>query len=423
MHPHAREFGRPPELRRLLLLGSTGSIGLQTIEVVNHLNALHARGEWPTRYEITGLAAGRNGGAMLEQARLLGVRDAALTDADASPGAADRARSAGVNLRTGADACERLVREVEADIVLAAVVGSAGLPATLAAVSMGRDVALANKETLVAAGSLVVPAAERSGARLLPVDSEHSAIWQCLPWGEAPPMTLGAEVSRVTLTASGGPFRTWSRERVKNATVQEALNHPTWKMGAKVTIDSASLTNKGLELIEAHWLFGLGSDRLAAVMHPQSIIHSFVEFADGSIMAQLGAPDMRTPIQIAASWPWRGAGVSRKLDLLTLSRLDFEPVDLERFPAVGVAFEVIDAIGRSSGATAGAVFNGANEAAVEAFLAGEIPFGRITALAREALDEVGLGAMRSLEDALEADREARRFVRARIGDPRSAALR
>ncbi|MBL0921648.1 MAG: 1-deoxy-D-xylulose-5-phosphate reductoisomerase [Phycisphaerales bacterium] len=421
MSPIVREFGRPPEVRRLLLLGSTGSVGAQTVDVVRHLNALHARGEWPTRYEVTGLAAGRNGGAMLEQARLLGVREAALTGGE--NGFDDAAREAGVNLRTGPDACERLVREVEADLVLAAVVGAAGLPATLAAVSMGRDVALANKETLVAAGALVVPAAERSGARLLPVDSEHSAIWQCLPWGEAPPLSLGADVSRVTLTASGGPFRTWSAERVMHATVEEALNHPTWKMGAKVTIDSASLTNKGLELIEAHWLFGLGSDRLDAVVHPQSIIHSFVEYSDGSIMAQLGAPDMRTPIQIAASWPWRGPGRSKKLDLLTMSRLDFEPVDPERFPAVGVAFEVIDAMARPGGATAGAVFNAANEAAVEAFLAGRIPFGRITRLAREALDGVGLGPMQSLDDALEADREARRFVAARIDGARSAALR
>lgn len=418
-----REFGHPPALRRLLLLGSTGSIGAQTVDAVVHLNELHARGEWPTRYEVAGLAAGRSVGAMLEQAKLLGVRDAAVTEPDDVEDAAAQARAAGVNLRTGPEACERLVREVEADLVLAAIVGSAGLPATLAAVSMGRDVALANKETLVAAGSLVVPAAERSGARLLPVDSEHSAIWQCLPWGDAPPMALGPEVTRVTLTASGGPFRTWSRERVEKATVKQALNHPTWKMGAKVTIDCASLTNKGLELIEAHWLFGLGSDRLAAVVHPQSIIHSFVEYADGSIMAQLGAPDMRTPIQIAASWPWRAPGCSKKLDLMTLSKLDFEPVDTERFPAVRAAFEVIDAMARPSGATAGAVFNAANEAAVEAFLAGEIPFGRITALAREALDEVGLGAMRSLEDAVQADREARRFVRARIGDPRGAAVR
>ncbi len=418
-----REFGHPPALRRLLLLGSTGSIGVQTIEAVVHLNDLHAKGQWPTRYEIAGLAAGRNIGAMLEQAKRLGVREAAVADPDDAEDAAAQARAAGVHLRTGPEACERLVREVEADLVLAAIVGSAGLPATLAAVSMGRDVALANKETLVAAGSLVVPAAERSGARLLPVDSEHSAIWQCLAWGDAPPMTLGPEVTRVTLTASGGPFRTWSRERVEKATVKQALNHPTWTMGAKVTIDSASLTNKGLELIEAHWLFGLGSDRLAAVVHPQSIIHSFVEYADGSIMAQLGAPDMRTPIQIAASWPWRAPGCSKKLDLMTMSRLDFEPVDTERFPAVRAAFEVIDAMARPGGATAGAVFNAANEAAVEAFLAGEIPFGRITALAREALDEVGLGAMRTLEDALQADREARRFVRARIGEPRDAAVR
>ncbi len=305
---------------------------------------------------------------------------------------------------------------VDADLVLAAVVGSAGLPATLAAVQMGRDVALANKETLVAAGALVVPAAKKSGAKLLPVDSEHSAIWQCLPWGDASPLVMGPEVRRVTLTASGGPFRSWDRERIERATVEEALNHPTWKMGAKVTIDSASLTNKALELIEAHWLFGLGVDRLDALVHPQSIVHSFVEYADGSILAQLGAPDMRTPIQVAVSWPMRTEGCSKRLDLMSMSRLDFEPVDTARFPSVSAAFEVIEAAARPDGATAGAVFNAANEAAVEAFLAGEIPFGRITALSRAAMDEVGLGTMRTLEDAMEADREARRFVRARIGE-------
>jgi 1-deoxy-D-xylulose-5-phosphate reductoisomerase len=384
------------------------------VEVVKHLNALHGRGEWPTRYEIVGLAAGRNARGALGQALDMGARDVAITEPDAAQEIRADAARAGVRVRIGQSSCEELVREVGADLVLAAVVGSAGLPATLAAVELGRDVALANKETLVAAGSLVVPAAARSGARLLPVDSEHSAIWQCLSWGAAPPMTLGRDVARVTLTASGGPFRTWAADRVANATVEEALNHPTWKMGAKVTIDCASLTNKALELIEAHWLFGVGSDRLAAVVHPQSIIHSFVEYADGSIMAQLGAPDMRTPIQIAMTWPRRSPGCSAKLDLPALSRLDFEPVDAQRFPAVATAFDVIDAIGRPDGATAGAVFNGANEAAVEAFLAGEVPFGRIGALSRGALDEVGLGAMRTLEDAMEADREARRFVRLRI---------
>lgn len=411
-------------VRRLLLLGSTGSIGRQTVEVVRHLNGLSAGARAGVRYEIAGLAAGRNAAGLFEQARELGVRDVALCECE-NGGAGGADTPPGLDVRRGADACERLVREVEADVVLAAVVGFAGLPATLAAVELGRDVALANKETLVAAGSLVVNAARTSGARLLPVDSEHSAIWQCLS-GCAPPCVVGPEVRRIVLTASGGPFRGRSAREVYDATPEQALAHPTWSMGAKVTVDSASLMNKALELIEAHWLFGVGSDRLDAVVHPQSIVHSFVEFADGSVLAQLGAPDMRTPIQCALTHPSRAPGCSNALDWSSLRKLEFEPVDHERFPALRLAHEVIESgggggSGRTSGGgatTAGAVFNGANEAAVEAFLAGAIPFGRITELARDALRGVGISALRSLADAAEADREARLFVRAAIGGVR-----
>jgi 1-deoxy-D-xylulose-5-phosphate reductoisomerase len=240
---------RPPDIRRLIILGSTGSIGRQTLEVVAHLNGLHARGKWPTRLQVVGLAVRRDIAQLMEQAAAFGVADTAIADSELRAGAR----------RHGPDAAERLVREVDCDLVVAAMVGAAGLPATLAAIEAGRDVALANKETLVAAGALVIPAARRSGSRLLPVDSEHAALWQCLAGrttdgrdaNEAcPPFTVGNEVRRVILTASGGPFRDWPAERIRRATRADALNHPTWKMGEKITVDCASLTNKTLEIID-----------------------------------------------------------------------------------------------------------------------------------------------------------------------------
>lgn len=430
------------QTRRIILLGSTGSIGRQTIDVIAGLNARADRGEHHTRYEIVGLAAGRDADALLAQAAGLDVKDLALAGGD---GSAAMAQSRGHVLRRGPDAAERLVREVEAEVVLAAIVGSAGLPATVAAVELGRDVALANKETLVAAGALVVEAAQRTGSRLLPVDSEHSAIWQCLSGcvsrGEprvatrsdrepsttrvpasshsplaiphtqlCPPLTLDTQVRRIILTASGGALRTRTKEEIDRATPDDALKHPTWNMGAKVTIDTASLTNKALEIIEAHWLFGLPATRIEALIHPQSIVHSFVEFADGSVIAQLGTPDMRTPIQYALTFPEHTEGRAPTIDFRALSRLDFLPPDLERFPALALGWRVIE-----EGGTSGAVFNAANEAAVEAFLARRIPFGRIAELSAAAMDEIGISPLRSLADAHEADREARQFVAARLG--------
>jgi 1-deoxy-D-xylulose-5-phosphate reductoisomerase len=413
--------------KRIIILGSTGSIGTQTVEVIEHLNRLCDRGERSTRFRVVGLAAGRSIDAVCGQARRLGVRDIAVADERSS------VSCDGVKVRRGAAAAETLVREVECDVVLASMVGSAGLPATLAAVELGRDVALANKETLVAAGALVVPAAIRSGSRLLPVDSEHCGVWQALAgsdeaterrsdgWGVCPPMTCGPEIARIVLTASGGPFRTWEKDRIRSATPREALNHPTWSMGPKVTIDSASLTNKALEVIEAHWLFGLEPERIGVLVHPQSIVHAMVEYSDGNVLAQLAPPDMRTPIQCALTWPGRAEGVSKKLDWRNLSKLEFAEPDLDRFPALGLGYEVI-----RRGGTAGAVFNAANEAAVEAFLMGHdlgnggqaracppirpISFGMIPELTRQALEEVGDSPLNSLDDALAADAEARRFV-------------
>jgi 1-deoxy-D-xylulose-5-phosphate reductoisomerase len=386
--------------RRLILLGSTGSIGVSTLDVVAHLLR-----ERPGSFEVVALAAGANVERLAEQAARWSVDEVAVADS----GVADAACSAlsGVTrVHRGPDAALDLVRAVgrPGDLVVGAMVGSAGVPATLAAIDLGCDVALANKETLVAAGALVMPRVRERGVRLLPVDSEHSAVAQCLRSGRSID-----EVARVVLTASGGPFRTWSRDRMERATVDEALAHPTWTMGRKITIDSASLMNKGLEMIEACWLFDLPGDRIDVIVHPPSIVHSFVEFVDGSVLAQLGPPDMRTPIQHALTAPHRRPGGGPTLDWAALRTLAFEPVDHERFPAIGLAHAVIEA-----GGTAGAVFNAANEVAVAAFLDGRIPFAGITALVAQVLRDVGPGPLASLEDVLDADRRAREAAAARI---------
>ncbi len=399
---------------RLILLGSTGSIGRQTVEVIAGLNAQHARGLFPRRIVIVGLAAGSSADALLAQAAALDVRDLALAETANHTDLARTAQNRGQSLRMGESASERLVREVEADIVLAAVVGFAGLRATLAAVELGLDVALANKETLVAAGSLVTAAAARSGARILPVDSEHSALWQCLTTNNlnpalTPPCALPPSVTRAILTASGGALRDRSKADIHNASPAEALAHPNWSMGAKVTIDSASLTNKALEIIEAHWLFGLEAARIAVLVHPQSIVHAIVEYADGSSIAQLGAPDMRTPIQYALTHPLRPPGPSNRVAWQSLRSLDFAPPDLDRFPALALGYRVIE-----RGAAAGAIFNAANEEAVQAFLKRRIPFGRIPELSAAALDELDNAPLDTLDDALNADAEARRFVAANL---------
>jgi 1-deoxy-D-xylulose-5-phosphate reductoisomerase len=401
---------RPPT-RRLILLGSTGSIGTSTLEVVAHLHRIGA-----ASFEVIGLAAGANADLLLEQAQRFSVSNIAIAN-NGPPSPRGRG-----NIFTGPDAALRLIESVarRGDFVVGAMVGAAGIPATIAAIERGCDIALANKETLVAAGALVMPLARERGVNIIPVDSEHSAIFQCL----AGPSAVGCRpsapsdrpradcrepsaIARIIITASGGPFRTWPAERIERATVAEALNHPTWSMGPKVTIDSASLMNKALEMIEAHWLFDLPSGKIDVLVHPQSIVHGLVEFADGSTIAQLGAPDMKTPIQYALTWPdCRAEGCSKRIDWATLRRMDFEPVDHDRFGAVKLAYRAIDA-----GGTAGAVLNAANEAAVAAFIAGHIPFGRITPLVREAIDAVAPAPVRSLEDVYKADAAARDYVR------------
>ncbi|MCD8313000.1 MAG: 1-deoxy-D-xylulose-5-phosphate reductoisomerase, partial [Bacteroidales bacterium] len=310
------------------------------------------------------------------------IRDASLYDK-----VADTLQPHGVKAFTGMDSICSLVAGDNVDIVVAAMVGFNGLEPTLAALKAGKTVALANKETLVAAGEIVMDVAARCGARILPVDSEHSAIFQCLQGSH------GTPVEKIHLTTSGGPFRTWSRERIASATPAEALRHPQWSMGAKVTVDSATMMNKGLEIIEAHWLFGADAERINVVVHPESVIHSMVEFRDGAVIAQLACPDMRAPIQYALSWPERLPLEGRKLDFTTLGQLTFHAPDREKFPALDIA---VEALGR--GGNVPCAMNAANEAAVRAFLDGKIRFYDITDVVVECLARVEYIAKPSLED-------------------------
>ena len=386
-------------VQRLIVLGSTGSIGVSTLEVVSHFAAMHSAPNAP-QFEIVGLAAGKNAAELAKQARQFAVKNLAILDAHAA------SQLAGFDkVLSGPDAALKLVKDIArpGDIVVAAMVGFAGLAPTLAAIEMGCTIALANKETLVAAGALMTAAAKRAGVTLLPVDSEHSGLAQCLRSGAQ------KEITRVVLTASGGPFRTWSREHTFNATVEQALNHPTWKMGPKVTIDSATLMNKALEVIEAHWLFDLPANRIDAIVHPQSIVHAMIEYADGSVIAQLSPPDMKLPIQAALCWPERFPGVAKKLDWNTLKTLDFAPIDHERFPAIELAKHVIE-----HGGSAGATLNAANEIAVEAFMNHQIRFGDIARIVKDTLHALPTHAITTLSDVEAADHNARRHARTLI---------
>ncbi len=390
--------GAPAE-RRLIVLGATGSIGRSTLDVVRHLHAIGSH-----RFRIVGVAAGRSAGELATIAAEFGAEAAALAGDDAID-----ALPRGTRLFRGRDAALEMVDAVArpGDMVMAAMVGFAGLAPTLRAIERGCTVALANKETLVAAGALVTDALRRHGATLLPVDSEHSAIAQCLRDAGSRP------IRRIVLTASGGPFRTWPLERMARATPEEALRHPTWSMGAKNTIDSATMMNKALEIIEAHWLFDLPEARIEAIIHPQSIVHGFVEFEDRSVIAQLSPPDMRLPIQYALTHPTRVEGCTPILDFEAMRTLVFEPVDRERFRAIDLARRVV-----RDGGSAGATFNAANEEAVAAFLRGDIAFGRIAAIVEEALDALPPAPVTGFDDIARADAEARRFVRERSPTPR-----
>jgi 1-deoxy-D-xylulose-5-phosphate reductoisomerase len=370
--------------RRLLVLGSTGSIGTQALDIVQRSPDL----------ELAGLSAERSWEALVEQARRFGVRRIALADADAGARAAEAWTEGEVLV--GAQGLVELVVDSGADLVLNALVGSAGLGPTVATLGEGIDLALANKESLVVGGELVTALAEATGSALIPVDSEHSALHQLLA-AERP-----GTVDKLLLTASGGPFRGRSRAELEEVTVEEALKHPTWAMGGKITIDSATLMNKGLELIEAHHLFGVPYERIDVVVHPQSIVHSLVQLCDGASLAHLGYPDMRVPISYALHYPERVDVPVAPLDLPALGALTFEAVDEDAFPALRLAREAATA-----GGTAPCVLNAANEIAVHAFLGGRLPFLGIAAVIEETLSRLPAQPVRAFESLYEADREAR----------------
>lgn len=380
--------------KKVVILGSTGSIGCNALQVIDAMEP---------DYEVIAMSAHSKLDRLAEQARKYQPRYIAVTDtASMQTRKAVFSGYSGLVL-SGPDSLVELAALDEADIIVCAVVGAAGLPAALAAANAGKTVAIANKEPLVIAGELLTTAARENGARLLPIDSEHSAVFQAMQAGRPD------EVRKIILTASGGPFRNASLEAMNNATVQQALNHPTWNMGPKITIDSATMMNKALEVIEAVWLFGLPADKIDVLIHPESVVHSMVEFIDGSVVAQLGTPDMKVPIQYALTYPQRRKGISEGLQLHKLGQLNFQTPDLDRFRALALGFEVA----KTSG-SAPVVFNAANEAAVQAFLDGRIRFGQIVELIDHCLQVHTPREHLELDELLETDGWARRQVASRL---------
>lgn len=380
---------------RLAILGASGSIGASTLDVVSR---------HPERFEVVALAAQRRWNVLLEACRKFRPRWAVLGDASAAAALREALRQEGIatEVEEGEAALAEIARHPEVDTVVAAIVGAAGLPPTWAAVCAGKKILLANKEALVLAGGLFMEAVDRHGVRLLPLDSEHNAIFQALPtdYDRNRPDDFG--VRRIILTASGGPFRERSLETFAAITPQEACAHPNWSMGRKISVDSATMMNKGLEVIEAHWLFGLPPERIEVVIHPQSVVHSLVEYRDGSLLAQLGTPDMRTPIAHALGFPQRLEAGVRPLDLVRVGRLDFAAPDLRRFPCLRLAYDALEA-----GGSVPAVLNAANEVAVAAFLQGRLGFDRIPAVIEATLERLPRQEPDSLEDVLAYDRLAR----------------
>jgi 1-deoxy-D-xylulose-5-phosphate reductoisomerase len=376
--------------RGVAVLGSTGSIGTQTLDVLRL---------FPDRFDVRALTAGSNADLLVDQAREFRPACVAIGDAGRADAVRDELAGTGVEVQAGEAGLCTAAERADVDVVVAAVVGFAGLPPVLRALKAGKQVALANKETLVVAGELVNRVAEQSGGSLVPVDSEHSAVFQCMA-GES-----DRSVEQVVLTASGGPFRTRPKETFADVTVEEALDHPNWSMGAKITIDSATMMNKGLEVIEARWLFDLAVDEVEVLVHPQSIVHSMVAFNDGAVKAQLGVPDMKVPIQYALSHPARWPAPHERLDWSELSRLDFETPDTDKFPCLALAYRALEA-----GGTAPAVLNAANERAVDLFLDEQIGFTDIPRAVDEALASLPVADATSLSALREADRRARRFV-------------
>ena len=379
--------------RSLTILGATGSVGSQALDLV-------ARN--PGRWQVEALTANGDVAGLAAAARACGARFAAIGDATKGAALADALAGSGIATGAGPEAIVEAAAR-EAEIVVTAIVGAAGLQPTMAAVRRGAQLGIANKETLVCAGPVVTAAARAHGATLLPVDSEHNAIFQVFPHDDP------AQVERIILTASGGPFRTRTREQMRGASVADACKHPTWSMGAKISIDSATLMNKGLELIEAAQLFPVPVEKLDVIVHPQSVVHSMVEYVDGSVLAQLGSPDMRIPIAYAMGWPERIATPAARLDLAQVATLSFEAPDLERFPCLALAWAAM-----REGGSAPCILNAANEIAVAAFIAGQAGFLDIDAIVAETLERVPHMAMTSLEDVVAVDAEARSVARAQV---------
>jgi 1-deoxy-D-xylulose-5-phosphate reductoisomerase len=372
--------------RRVSILGATGSVGTSTLDLIER---------HPERFEVVALTAARNVDALAEAARRTGAELAVIDDADLLPDLQERLAGTGCRAATGREALAEAAAG-SAEWVMAAIVGCAGLEPVMAAIGAGRTVALANKESLVTAGALMTGEAARTGAAILPVDSEHNAIFQCLASNRP------TEVSKLVLTASGGPFRTKSREEMAAMTPEQAVAHPNWSMGAKISVDSATMMNKGLELIEAHHLFGLPSERIEILVHPQSVIHSMVEYIDGSVLAQLGSPDMRIPIAYALAWPERMETPAQRLDLAEIASLTFEAPDEARFPALRAAREALEA-----GGSAPIALNAANEEAVDAFLRRRIGFLDIARTVEETVARTSASQPQSIAEVIDIDREAR----------------
>lgn len=378
----------------ITVLGATGSIGLSTLDVL----ARHR-----DRYRVVALTANAQVDRLHQQCLEHRPQYAVMADADAAEQLRQRLRAEApeIEVLAGVEGLERVAAAPETDYVMAAIVGAAGLPPTLAAARAGKRILLANKEALVMSGRLFMDEVVKAGAELLPIDSEHNAIFQCMPTDFA--RGLGATgVERILLTASGGPFRTLPLEALAEVTPEQAVAHPNWSMGRKISVDSATMMNKGLEVIEACWLFNTGTDRIQVVLHPQSVIHSMVAYVDGSVLAQLGNPDMRTPIAHALAWPERIRSGVPALDMFEVARLDFEPANLKRFPCLRLAYEAMD-----RGGTAPAVLNAANEVAVAAFLDRQLPFTAIPRLIEHALETVPVGEADSLSVIFDADAAAR----------------
>ncbi|MBC8137949.1 MAG: 1-deoxy-D-xylulose-5-phosphate reductoisomerase [Fibrella sp.] len=381
--------------RKIVLLGATGSIGTQTVDVVRRLGA--------ERAQIIALSARRNVGLLAEQARETGAIHVAVTDENELP-ALQAVLPDGIHTHGGEDSLTTLATLPEADTVVVAVAGAAALSATLAAARAGKRLCIATKEVLVAAGELVMRTARENDAEILPIDSEHSALFQCVQGYRVP-----EDIAHLYITASGGPFRTWSREQIEAATIEDALKHPTWRMGGKITIDSATLMNKGLEIIEACHLFGVPLEHVSVVVHPQSVVHSLAEMTDGALLAQLGLPDMRLPIQIALTHPEKSDIELPRLKPAQMGNLSFEEPDQDRFPAIGLARTAF-----ARGGTTPATLNAANEAAVAAFLDGKIAFTDICRLVGQVTESHLPKKADTLEAVLAADSAARQAVRARL---------